>query len=569
MLFHRFTPSILSLRCLLFGFVLSSQLFADCGDKFVDVESIQGKGLVSPMVGKTVITEAVVTAVFQQAEQLGGFFIQGEDKSDQQSHGLFVYSRLPVVPGERVRLRGKVREFYEHTELNEVKLLNRCGVQELPKPFEFTWEAALNREAVEGVLIAIPASVINWHNQLLRFGQIRIGDKRHYASATSKREWIVDDASSKTFPPTAPFFPDFNEKQRMRLGAKLNPFTAIVSFGFDEYRLYPIEPVRLSAIEPLILAKKPSGQLRLAASNVFNLFNGNGKQGAFPTLRGAKTYVEYQRQLQKVVLGLVALNADVLVLNELENDGFAESSTIMQLLALINDTQNSRVYKAIEFDKVQRGSDAITNAIIYDVKTVSPIDAALSTTQAGSLAWGDKLHRPGLIQRFTDLKTKKTFRVVALHLKSKGSECLDDTLESTDKYGACNSQRLDAVQKLNRWLTQDDSAEPIFLMGDLNSYLHEPPVQKLFQLGFQNPDLDSSDYSYAFNTRIGTLDYILTNAAGMSWWQQSDYWHVNADEMPFLDYKVETAPHAWLTWSDTSFVRYSDHDPVYVDLKLK
>jgi len=568
LLSHGYTPFHWTLSFLLACLVLPSQLFADCGGRYTDIETIQGKGLVSPMVGKTVITEAVVTAVFQQSDQLGGFFIQGDDKSAQHSHGLFVYSRLPMVPGERVRLSGKVREFYQHTEINDVKLLNRCGSQELPKPFNISWNADLNREALEGVLVSVPDSVINWHNQLLRFGQIRISDKRHYASDSSTQEWIVDDASSKTFPPSAPFFPDFNAEQRMRLGATLKPFSAIVSFGFEEYRLYPIEPVYADQTIHSRLPAKPTTNLRLATSNVFNLFNGNGEQGAFPAIRGAKTYAEYQRQLQKIVKGLVALNADVIVLNEIENDGFADLSALTQLLLALNENQSDKDFKAIEFEKSQRGTDAITNAIIYDAKTVRPIGSGESTTQAGSLAWGDKLHRPGLVQTFRDVKSAKEFRVVALHLKSKAGKCSNDTVASTKKYGACNNQRLDAVQKLIAWLAQGDASMPIFIMGDLNSYLHEPPVQKLLQSGYQNPNLEASDYSYAFDGQIGTLDYILSNSAGMQWWQTSDYWHVNADELPFLDYKIETAPHTWLSWSDTSFVRYSDHDPVYVDLKL-
>ena len=70
----------------------------------------------------------------------------------------------------------------------------------------------------------------------------------------------------------------------------------IVDQRWGEYRLQLVAPLR---IEPAARPAPPQvpGDVRLAAFNLENLFNGNGRGGGFPTARGARSTEELQRQV--------------------------------------------------------------------------------------------------------------------------------------------------------------------------------------------------------------------------------------------------------------------------------
>src|SRR3546814_6959805 len=80
----------------------------------VPVNACQGAGASSPLLGQTVITSAIVTAV-----RNNGFFIQmpdaEADANPLTSEGVFVFtSAAPpadVVVGNRVQVRGEVQEY--------------------------------------------------------------------------------------------------------------------------------------------------------------------------------------------------------------------------------------------------------------------------------------------------------------------------------------------------------------------------------------------------------------------------------------------------------------------------
>jgi predicted extracellular nuclease len=76
----------------------------------ISIPAIQGRGHISPVVGRAVITTGIVTAVAGN-----GFYLQDRagDRHDATSDGLFVFTsgRPAVVPGDEVRVAGPVVEF--------------------------------------------------------------------------------------------------------------------------------------------------------------------------------------------------------------------------------------------------------------------------------------------------------------------------------------------------------------------------------------------------------------------------------------------------------------------------
>lgn len=95
-------------------------------DDFEKIHEVQGSGATTPIApGAIVAVEGVVTASFQGASQLSGFFLQEEDADIDAdpltSEGVFVYCLtcpVTVVEGQRVRVNGTASEFFGMTQIN-------------------------------------------------------------------------------------------------------------------------------------------------------------------------------------------------------------------------------------------------------------------------------------------------------------------------------------------------------------------------------------------------------------------------------------------------------------------
>ncbi|TMP76874.1 DNA degradation protein EddB, partial [Pseudoalteromonas sp. S983] len=129
--------------------------------------------------------------------------------------------------------------------------------------------------------------------------------------------------------------------------------------------------------------------------NVLNYFNGDGQGGGFPTPRGADNEEELVRQQAKLVSAITALDADVIGLMEMENDGFGEFSAISDLVAAINEEADSE-YAFVNFNTDKIGTDDITTAIIYRKDVVEEAGEASFTTEAPF----DYSNRPPIAQSF-------------------------------------------------------------------------------------------------------------------------------------------------------------------------
>ncbi len=94
-------------------------------DDVFKIHDVQGSGASTPIPsGAVVAVEGVVTASFQGANQLSGFFLQEEDADIDTdpltSEGIFVFcSTCPttVVEGQRVRVNGTAAEFFGMTQI--------------------------------------------------------------------------------------------------------------------------------------------------------------------------------------------------------------------------------------------------------------------------------------------------------------------------------------------------------------------------------------------------------------------------------------------------------------------
>ncbi len=106
------------------------------------------------------------------------------------------------------------------------------------------------------------------------------------------------------------------------------------------------------------------------------------------------------------------------------------------------------------------------------------------------------------------------------HLKSKGSDCnaVDDPIDPHGQ-GNCNGVRTRAAAALADWLATDPTGQGAgreLVLGDLNSYAQEDPMQALHAAGYtdlgQRFEGDAS-YTYVFDGQLGSLDHALAGPA--------------------------------------------------------
>ena len=88
--------------------------------------------------------------------------------------------------------------------------------------------------------------------------------------------------------------------------------------------------------------------------NYFNTFTGLhtfGVGGGHPTdCRGANNAGEFDRQRAKTVAAITALDADVIGVNEIENDGYGPTSAIADLVDRLNAASAAGTYAFIDAD---------------------------------------------------------------------------------------------------------------------------------------------------------------------------------------------------------------------------
>jgi predicted extracellular nuclease len=568
-----------------------------CGDPATFIHQVQGIGAATPIPGTSVTIEGVVVGDYQQAGGFGGFYVQ-EENSDADadaltSEGIFVFNTsFEVNAGDLVRLRGTATEFSGLTQIASVSALSICpsGGTASPSAVSLPVASVADLERFEGMLVNFAQTLTATEVfNLGRFGEVSLsGAGRLYtptASATpgaaaiaqldqnNRSRIILDDGNNlQNIDPTRYPQGGLSADNTLRVGDTLSSLTGVMDYRFSNYRIQPIGSITWSHTNPR--TPEPAtvgGNLKIASFNVLNFFNGDGLGGGFPTSRGANTQFELQRQLAKEVNALAAINADIVGLMEIENDGGANSA-LAQLVSALNSALGAGTYSYIDTGVI--GTDEIKVALIYKATAVTPVGAFKVITSAIDPAFIDTLNRPSLAQTFRQSATGQQLTVVVNHLKSKGSACSADP-DTGDGQGNCNLTRTAAAAALARWLGTDPtgSGDPDFLIiGDLNSYTFENPITALTTSGFVNLVREFgglTPYSYVFNGESGYLDHALATASLASQVTGVTDWHINPDEPTVLDYNVEfkTASQVNTFYAPGPY-RSSDHDPVIIGVHL-
>jgi hypothetical protein len=168
--------------------------------------------------------------------------------------------------------------------------------------------------------------------------------------------------------------------------------------------------------------------------------------------------------------------------------------------------------------------------------------------------------------------TGEVLTAVINHFKSKGGTGTGADADQGDGQGNFNFTRVQQAQGPGqlRQKHRDPATGDgdVIVLGDLNAYAEEDPIDVLRAAGFINL-FGPESYSYVFDRQSGSLDHALVTASLQSQFTQGGKWHINADEPIFLDYNTEFKTSAQITnFYQTGPFRSSDHDPVLVGFRF-
>ncbi|HAS8569147.1 ExeM/NucH family extracellular endonuclease [Vibrio vulnificus] len=586
---------------------------AEAGVLHKYIGEVQGEAYSSPLIesGFTSKEEYLVTGVVSAVATslVKGFYLYDDnaDGNVKTSDGIFVKTSGAVskdMIGQQICVRAKVNEDYGMTTLlptgNIWEVKNSTPVEVTPVKLERidsddeTFRSTLERlEAMPVVLVEdMDAAEGNQDMRVSRTFSFDYSAKRnnmviaykrpnpqpnqdHVAgsdaakaqTAQNKDYRIVVESDEKPANGKIPYYPEFASDPHnnyIRINDSVVGMTGVLHYSYNEFRLIPTANVTKANFvhntprtsSPVI--KESYGDdgftIKVATQNVLNYFNSpyGGHDNLFGDNRGAESQQEFERQQAKIVEAIYGLDADIVGLMEVENNGFGDFSAIRELLEAINAKYYKENYKdrfaresihnryvfvgfdkngdqvLDQFDTV--GSDAITTGIIYRPSKVSVIagkvipmpwqdapmivdaDGKPVVDGKGELAEsGKNYQRNTVAATFRVLNTGKQLTVSVNHLKSKGSTCWDDYVGTKavddDAQGSCENFRVASTYHLGQEMAKIGGDQ--IVLGDMNSYAHEDPMLVLTS----NPTkkaLKAADYirvgnKWLFNAEQGPV----------------------------------------------------------------
>lgn len=602
------------------------------------------------------------------------------DGNPATSDGIFVYlsdkdfatKYADIKPGAELCLEAKVEEYYGGTQLKPTFESGKARVQVTTQGLNVPTSVlqvnegeslaqAMNR--YEGMRVRLDSSSdlhltrnfgfdykvyrnnveLSHKAPLLKPTQIHVASSPEAVALATKNgsNRLVVESDNKAPDGVLPWFPSWDADQGyLRIGDQLTGLEGVIVYNKDAFRLVVPSDVTLTAGALLRTPEEDrqdaptrlsGSDLRIGSFNVLNYFTSHSSIGGALNIlckdqadadnakgcnRGAKSQPEFEKQRTKIVNAITAMDADLLGLMEMENNGFEDNSALHNLVTRLNEQQKdaSKHYAYVRLpvtaltDGKFFGGDAIMVAMIYRPALLTPSgDASVIKLPEQRYTTGGVAktagQRDSLVQTFTLAKSKEPLTLVVNHLKSKGSGCYengDGKTEPADLQGKCTEFRVSAAKVLGEAVSKLPGQ--VLLVGDFNSYAKEDPIRVLTdynpatserkivsashtfigeqsyeQLGREVTrsygliDLNvkfnkEKAISYSYDGELGTLDYALANPALASKVAGVADWHINSFESSLFEYGSQYT--GTLLKSDNPFSA-SDHDPIIVDLRLE
>ena len=246
------------------------------------------------------------------------------------------------------------------------------------------------------------------------------------------------------------------------------------------------------------------------------------------------TEEEFEEKTDKMANVFIALQADIVAICEVE----ANDEVLGYIVNAMNTIYGQSVYTYLHdvIDEPNSGTayQKLKVGFIYRTDKVEPTGSIVSPYRSG------EYYRRLRIQAFKEKSTGEIFTLSMNHFKAK---------DSSEDQG--ESWRMENVEYLLGEL-EDITLDPdILVMGDLNAYMGEAPIEALENAGFEEQlvRFDPYAYTYIYRKQKGILDHALANETMVEQVTGAYAYHIN-------------------TYNYNSSYHYSDHDAVLVGLKL-
>ncbi|GEA61512.1 ExeM/NucH family extracellular endonuclease [Vibrio comitans] len=643
------------------------------------VMELQGEGMWSPYTDpenhkyesdETFEVTGIITHV--QTSKLGndlltGFFMQDQtgDHNPKTSDGIFVNANTNNLNvGDEVIATAKVHEHYGWTQLGSTTVpafvettgntatINPTTIVALDSDenFEHTLEryegmlVRVNNETDMHVARTFGFDYDSYRNNMVLSHQtvnyhpnqfnVPLTDaaKAQDASNAERRLYVESPVAASNG--VVPWYPNFAQDNGtgttddyIRVGATFGDegLTGVLGYSYSEYRLYVNNEANSDTFadnERPITPNLQEGELVVSSFNVENFFTSpfGGRDNPLEQNRGATNLEDYDVQLNKIVSSLIAIDADIYGLIEIENNGFDEASAIYALVEELNSRLDKKEQYEIAMPKKLEGegyvgTDAITNKIIYrsnaaQLRDIHIIEMPQQHVQLEDGNFKRAYQRDAFTASFKVNHAKEDLVISTNHFKSKGSTCwedeqTDDQKNDVNLQGSCEHFRVSAAYQLAKELEKIDGYK--VLMGDLNSYGLEDPMLVLTNRDHAPADYktyaarntyvggDETDgtplhgdegaliehsygyldiveemkphtYSYSYNDTVGTLDYILVDSDLKGYVVDAQVWPINAVESTLFEYSTQYSGDL-PKYGDP--YRSSDHDPAIVVFQFK
>jgi Predicted extracellular nuclease len=520
------------------GIALTLPVWAQCGAPSTHtLAALKGNGTQALPAGRRVTVEATVSAAFVGDQALNGFYLQAD------TQGIFVYApalelnSAPAV-GERWRVQARTGRYRGRIQLEHPQRLEHCGDGSLTThTLEPYHSDNYERFADQPVRIEQSLSIADAY-WLGRYGSLRVAlDGRAFhpgngVDGGQLLDWVVDDGSYRRDPRPLPHAAD---EQVIRAGDVIAPFTGIMTYAFGQWRIHPLEPLKLTSRNPRPPKpdKAASGTLRAVNFNLYNYFIDRGG-------RGAQSPEAFARQRQRLRTTIQAMDADILALHEVQN----APAAVADLVAYLNANQPTPAHYQAAI--TQRRRAAIRSVLLY-----RPARLTLEQVQRGKAS----VHPREPLAGTFSTPSGRRFAVAVAHFKSRGG-CPDDG--DTDRGEGCWADRRQRqAEAMSGWLQDGPGKEPLLLLADFNSYATEAAMQPWWSAGYSDLIAEhiapQQRYTYIYRGQSGYLDHALATPTFARWVKDVRLWPINADEPA---YRAQSAEGVW---------RASDHDPIMVD----
>ncbi len=279
------------------------------------------------------------------------------------------------------------------------------------------------------------------------------------------------------------------------------------------------------------------------------------------------TPAEFELQAAKIVTAITEMDADVIGLMEIENNFGAANDAALDL---VDAAQRRGRRRALRGDRLDApvGTDAISNAMIYQPASVTPVGApALADHQAFVNPLGASIDA-------TVPRSPRPSRSTGGDGSSRPSTTSSPRGRRAARGPGDHARRqlqptrgTMAAEEMVRWLAEGDptgtGARQDRHLGDLNSYAMEDPIEALRDAGYVDA---LGDRTRCRPTPTSSTASSVDSTTGSSSATLADHlvdaaeWHINADEPSAFDYNDWNDPaHA----RTTSEFRSSDHDPLH------